>query len=256
MSSTATATAQYVYGILPAADAAGWADITGIDSAPVRAVDMGGFAALVSALPRDHTPGRREDIEAHRRVLAAAIEHGTAIPMRFGIVMDDEDTVRRRLLEGHAGDLEGLLRTLNGRVQFTVRGFYAEDALLRAVIADDEDLARRYAAIDGLPEVATRTERIALGELVAKAVEQRRAVDEQALLSRLSAVAADVRSDPPSSDRVALNAHLLVDRDRRAAIEELVGTLSAWLAGYVALRLIGPLPPYSFAAVSLEDETA
>ena len=253
MSPTTTATALYVYGILPVADAAGWAEVTGLEAAPVRAVDAGEFAALVSALPGDRTPGRREDIEAHRRVLSAAIEHGTAIPMRFGVVMDDEGAVRERLLERHADEFAGLLRNLEGRVQFTIRGFYAEDAVLRAVLADDPELERRSAALQGLPEVETREARIALGETVAKAVERRRAVDEQDLLARLSVLAADVRADPPSSDRVALNAHLLVDRDRRGALEELVGILSASLAGYIALRLIGPLPPYSFAAMSLED---
>ena len=72
----------------------------GLSSATVHAVTDGFFAALVSTLPADATPGRREDIEAHRRVLAAAIEHGNAIPMRFGMMMPSEDMVREHAKKG------------------------------------------------------------------------------------------------------------------------------------------------------------
>ena len=73
-----------------------------------------------------------------------------------------------------------------------------------------------------------------------------------ALLDRLSPLATEVRVDPPASDRVALNAQLLVRRDRRNALDEVVGVLSGALQGHLALRYIGPLPPYSFADLSLE----
>jgi hypothetical protein len=139
-------------------------------------------------------------------------------------------------------------------VQMTVRAFYAEDALLRAVMEADPDIGRRYAAIQGLSEIESRAERIALGELVAAAVDERRGRDEQALLDRLKPFATDVRVDSPGSERVALDAQLLVRRDRQAELDEAVRELGTALEGYLALRYIGPLPPYSFSELSLEPE--
>jgi hypothetical protein len=253
-SDTPQATSLYVYGVIPAADARGWAGADGIDgpSAIVRTVEAGELAALVSALPSDRTPGRRDDLEAHRRVLSLANEGGTTIPMRFGIVMDSEESVREELLVRHAPEFTDLLRKLDGHVQMTVRAFYAEDALLREVVETDPEIVRRSAAIQGLSELESRQERIELGELVAERVAARREEDEQALLSGLSPFATEVRVDPPGSDRVALNAQLLVRRDRRSALDEAVGVLGAALQGHLALRYIGPLPPYSFTDLSLE----
>jgi hypothetical protein len=250
------ATSLYVYGVIPAADAAEWPAAAGIGepSAKVRTVEADGLAALVSALPPDRTPGRREDLETHRDVLSLAAEHGTTIPMRFGMVMDNEDLVRERLLVRHGPELTELLRTLDGQVQMTVRAFYAEDALLRAVVAEDEEIAQRSAAIQGLSEIESHAERVALGERVAAAVEARRSRDEQALLDRLTPLVTDVRVDPPGSDRVALNAQLLVARDRRAQLDEAVRELGSALEGYLAIRYVGPLPPYSFSELSLEPE--
>jgi gas vesicle protein GvpL/GvpF len=255
MNTTATATSLYIYGVIPAAEAAEWPAMEGLSSGTVRVVADGGFAALVSALPMDATPGRREDIEAHRRVLAEAIEHSNTIPMRFGMVMGSEGEVRERLLERHAADLSALMSTLEGHVQLTVRGFYTEGALLRAVLADDPVLAQNYEAIADLPELASQGERILLGEHVAKAIDERRAVDERALLDALTPLADDVRADPPSGERGAVNVHLLVDRGRLPGIEAAIETLATALTGYVALRRLGPLPPYSFSELSLEPET-
>jgi hypothetical protein len=249
-------TSLYVYGVIPVADAGGWPGAPGIDpSANVLTLEAGDLAALVSALPPDRTPGQRTDLEVHRRVLSLAAERGTVVPMRFGMVMEGEDGpdgVRERLLVRHGTELADLLRTLDGQVQMTVRAFYAEDALLRAVIAADPEIARRSAALEGIPAIQAQPEQIALGEIVAAAVDARRAQDEQTLLERLRPLATDVRVDPPGSDRVALNAQLLVRRDRRAELDEAVRELGTALEGYLALRYIGPLPPYSFSELSLE----
>jgi hypothetical protein len=252
-SATPQATSLYVYGVIPAADAAGWPGADGIDaSAKVSTVESGELAALVSALPSDRTPGRRADLEGHRRVLALANERGTTIPMRFGIVMDSEDLVRDELLVRHAAEFTDLLRKLDGHVQMTVRAFYAEDALLREVVESDPEIVRRSAAIQGLSELESRAERVELGRLVAERVTTRREEDERALRDRLSAFATEIRVDPPGSERVALNAHLLVRRDRRSALDDAMAVLGAALEGHLALRYIGPLPPYSFADLSLE----
>jgi hypothetical protein len=221
-------------------------------SSTVRTVEEGELAALVSPLPSDRVPGQRDDLEAHRRVLSLANERGTTIPMRFGIVMDSEDLVREELLVRHAQEFTDLLRKLDGHVQMSVRAFYAEDALLREVAENDPEIVRRTAAIQGLSEMESRQERIELGEMIAERVSARREQDEKALVDRLSPFAAEVRVDPPTSERVALNAQLLVRRDRRSALDDAVGVLSAALDGHLAIRYIGPLPPYSFADLSLE----
>ncbi|MEA2294979.1 MAG: hypothetical protein QOE86_2618 [Solirubrobacteraceae bacterium] len=245
----------YVYGIMAAADGDSWPAMPGLGDprSPVRTVAEGGIAALVSDLAPDHTPGRLEDLEAHRRVLAQAIKVGTAIPMRFGTVMDSDEVVRSRLLERHAPELSDVLRTLDGHIQMTVKAFYADDALVGDVLATQPDLARQAAALAEHPGPEMRTERVRFGELLAKAVEARRAEVESALLARLSALVSDVRVEPASSDRVAFSAHLLVHRDRRAALDDAIRELGDTLDGVLAFRYIGPLPPFSFADLSLED---
>lgn len=241
----------YVYGVMSAGQARAWPGTTGIDG-PVRVVVSEDLAALVSPLAPGHVPGRREDIEAHRHVLELANEVATTVPMRFGMVIDGEAVVRERLLGEHAERLSTLLRDLAGQVQMTVRAYYADGALLETVAASDPELARRAVAIAERPEDQTRDERIALGERIARAADERRTGDGDALLSHLMPFASDVRVDPPGSERVALSAHLLVPREQRPGLDATVRALSRELDGVLAISYIGPLPPYAFADVELE----
>jgi hypothetical protein len=187
-------------------------------------------------------------------VLSQAIERGTTVPIRFGMVMDNDDVVRERLLARHAEELGHLLRTLDGHVQMMVKAFYAEDALLQDVLAAHPDLARESAALAQRPEVETHAARVRLGELLANAVEARRAEVESALLDRLAPVGTDIRIEPATSERLALNAQILVHRDRCAALDEVVRELGTALDGVLAFRYVGPLPPYSFADLALDDD--
>ena len=245
----------YVYGVVPGGVADRWSEITGLDGkSAVRAVREGELVALVSDLPPEYTPGRREDLEAHRRVLSEAIERGTTIPMRFGIVMDSEDQVRERLLARHADKLHDLVGKLDGHVQMMVKAFYAQDALLRDVLASNQELAREAALAEEAPEWEAQIARVRVGEEIAAAVDARRAEVEAALLEALSPAAKDVRVDPANSERVALSAQLLVHRDRRAELDAKVRELGDALADVVSFRYIGPLPPYSFADLSLDGD--
>jgi hypothetical protein len=85
-------------------------------------------------------------------------------------------------------------------------------------------------------------------------VEARRAEVESALMDKLSPLAADVRLDPPTSERVAFNAQLLIHRDRRAALDDEIRELGETLSGILAFRYIGPLAPFSFADLALEED--
>ena len=246
----------YVYGAIPAADAAHWPAVRGLDGRLVRTVVEGSFAALVSDLAPDVVPGRPEDLEAHSRVLEQAIDRGTTLPMRFGHVMDGDDRVRRDVLARYAAELGDLMAALEGDVQMSVKAYYAKDALLRDVLAANPDLARESATVRVAAESETDPLLVEVGERIAKAVEERRAEVESALLDALSPVPEDIVVEPPSSERVALSAQLLVRRDRRSALDAEIGELSAALQNELAFRYVGPLPPYSFTDVSLRDEDA
>jgi hypothetical protein len=234
--------AVYVYGVTAGGPA----------PPPARALEHGGLTAVVRDVPDDWQATTRADVEDHERVLSALVEQTTVVPMRLGVVMPSEDDVRAILLDRHGDEIRSLLGHLEGRVQMSVKAFYAEEALLRAVLRAQPELKRRSDALEREPVGASQAERIELGRAVAQAVEAQRAADERMLAEPLAAVADEVRLDPPASERVALNAQLLVSRERRAAVDDAVNQLQTAYGDRFAIRYVGPLAPYSFSEMSLD----
>jgi len=247
-----TATGVYVYGVVagppPAVGAAG----VGEHPSPIRAVAGNGAAAVVSEVPEGWRAARRQDVEAHDRVLAELLGAGAVVPLRFGTVFASDEEVRERLLERHAGALADLLARLAGHVQMTVRAYYVEDQLLRAVLARRPQLKARADALQAVPVVASQPERIALGRAVADAVEEQRALDQDLLVRTFAEVAVDVRVDPPASDRQVASLQLLVPERDRPRLDAAVDRLAREQGARLSLRYVGPLPPYSFSDLALE----
>jgi hypothetical protein len=247
------AVAVYVYGVTRRDAHAVSGEVHGLSGrAPVRVIEGGELAALVSDVPEDWHVASREDVKAHDRVLAELTRDATVIPMRFGIVLASDAAVRERLLGPHAKELAELAEQLEGREQMSVKAYYHEEALLRAVLSRRPDLKRRADELDQRSVVETQAERIALGQAVATAVQEQRSLDERMLVEALGSVAERTHVDSGVSDRHLTTVQLLVRRDRRAALDAAVKYLSDEHAQRIALRYVGPLPPYSFAAFALE----
>ena len=85
--------AVYVYGIVPAG--ARWG-VDG-DAPPVDVVTSGPISAVVAAVTSERPFGLAEDLRNHDRVVAWFVERGVPIlPMRFGMVIADRETIELR----------------------------------------------------------------------------------------------------------------------------------------------------------------
>src|SRR5436189_655753 len=142
------ATALYCYGVVPA-DAAGSQAGTGLGGAAVEPVRFGEIAALTSPVPPGKVRARRADLLRHFDVLGTAFERGTVVPLRFGIVFDDEAALVHDFLEARRDELVGLLRELRDRVELRVTAHYREEAILAEIVRTN----RRVGAL----RQATRT---------------------------------------------------------------------------------------------------
>jgi hypothetical protein len=221
----------------------------------VRAVEHAGLAALVSTLEADAIAAARE-VRAHWRVLEEASKHATVLPVRFGTVMDGDAAVREQLLEPNAEELAGLLRELDGRVQLNIKGEYDEQGLLHEVVRASPAVAALRDRVQTLSEAAGYYDRIRLGELVAAEVARQQEQDAVLALARLEPLAVTAHVEQPSSPNAAFNLAFLVEGGKVDTFSEAVGRLREELGERVALRYVGPLPPYSFAETDLNAGAA
>jgi len=253
MSTSEAPNLKYVYGVVRARGAASVRS-EGVAGGPVALVAENGLAALTSDVPGSELRSGREELTTHARILEQALEGGVVLPMRFGIVMEGEDSVRRDLLERHHDELLAQIDELDGKVELNVKGIYEEDVLMREVVESDPAIARLRESLQGQPEDATYYERIRLGEMVSEAVDARRNEDSEAILARLSPFARAVEPGEPVHERMAVNASFLVDGGKLEAFDEAVDQLGAEQVGRIRFKYTGPLPPHSFVDLASVEE--
>jgi hypothetical protein len=240
---------RYVYGVVhrdgtPPA-------VAGIAGADLELVAADDLAALTSVAPDAYLEAGREELFTHSRVLEAALEKGTVLPMRFGVVLPDDDTLRERLLDRHHDELTAQLAEMDGKVEFAVKGLYDEAAVLREIVAGDREVAGLREAIAGKPEAATYYERIRLGELVAGAFAALAERDAAAIVEELRPHAVAVSVGEPLHERMAVNASFLVERKALDKFDAAVEAVGKREASRMRIRLTGPLPPHSFVELEV-----
>ncbi|GEL23412.1 gas vesicle protein [Pseudonocardia sulfidoxydans NBRC 16205] len=243
-------TATYVYGLV-AAGADLPDGLVGLGpSGEVRTVEHDGVAALVGDVPSDRPLGTRDDLMAHEAVVDKVAAATTVLPMRFPAVVEDDQVVDE-LLAPHRDRFLRALDALDGLVQYSLKGRYVQEVLVQEIVEEEPAVADLQERIRGVPEDASYYDRVKLGEIVARAMEQRRDVDARDVLERIGPFAEQVSSSTPAQPDDVVEAAFLVARDKaeefEREVEELGGDTHEWLR----LRLLGPLAPYDF--VPAED---
>ncbi|WP_405810168.1 GvpL/GvpF family gas vesicle protein [Streptomyces sp. NBC_00210] len=233
----------YVYGIARSSHPSLPEEAKGVGDPPrpVRILKQGRLAALVSDAPEDLRPKRR-DLLAHQNVLREAGEEGTVLPLRFGGISPDDETLASVLAEREDHYLERLL-ALDGRAEYNVKANHDEEAVLHRVLADDPRL-RAMAEAGRTAGGGSHEQKIQLGERIATAVQLREAADADLVRARLEEAAEEVSAGPQSTGWLA-NLSFLVVRERGADFLNAVDELRKQQP-HLVLTVTGPLPPYSF----------
>jgi hypothetical protein len=244
-------TALYCYGVTWAQSVAPVRS-AGLGGKAVEPVTFGELAALVSEAPAGKVRARRADLMCHFDVLGAAFENGTVLPMRFGIVFDDERVLVEEFLRPRHDELAGLLRELHDKVELRVTAFYREDEILAEIVRDNPRVARLR---EVTREQGAQPLMLELGELVAAELQARAARDGRAIVERLRPLSLRYELDEEPIENQVLRGSFLVERKRVPAVDEALDDLASGQAGRIDFKYVGPLPPHSFVDLTREGRS-
>ncbi|WP_406195041.1 MULTISPECIES: GvpL/GvpF family gas vesicle protein [unclassified Streptomyces] len=233
----------YVYAITASSHPTLSSAVGGVGDPPrqLRMLKQGDLAALVSDAPEGLRPKRKE-LLAHSNVLAEAGAVGCVLPLRFGSVAPDDDTVAGVLAE-RAEHYKERLTALDGKVEYNIKASHAEEAVLHRVLSENPEI-RSMTEANRQAGGGTYEERLRLGEMVVAAIKAQEAEDATDVQHTLEPAADAVSVGPESSGWLA-NVSFLLDRGE---VETFLTAVEQLRKGHphLELRLNGPLPPYSF----------
>lgn len=234
--------AVYVYSIIAADHPARIDGLTGVgaEPPPLRLVKAGPLCAVVSDV-EEEIRAKRRDLTAHQDVQSQLMADGTVLPLQFGYIAEDDQTVEGALQQREDHYLDALQR-LQACAEYHVKASQDEEELLREILEESaqarllNDRIRAGDTEPGLP--------LQLGELVAAAVRDRQEALAAGLIQALMPFAREHAVRAPADGDI-LNVSLLVPDDQKGAFLDAEGSLARQVNG-VDFRFAGPLPPYSF----------
>jgi hypothetical protein len=238
----------YVYGVVSAS--APLPQTHGIGGEQIELITEDDLGALTSSVPDVDLSMGRDALDAHARVLQEAHAHSTVLPMRFGMIMADDDEVVGRLLVRFGGDLREQLVRFADKVELRLRATYLEEAVMREIVREDREIARLRESLRDVPREAGYYGQIRLGELVAAALERKRDRDAAGIIDALQPLALAIDVSPPPNDRIVMAASFLVSRDKVEAFDDLVNRIGEAQAGRMRFTYTGPFPPHSFVQIA------
>ena len=243
----------HLYCLLPASPSGVPPELTGIDAAVVRALDIGAMQAWVSTTePRPEivtnvaADAALAGIREHDAVVERALSTGvTPLPARFGQRFRDDDACAAEIAR-KADAILPLLLAVQGLVEMTLiltpstkRAVAELVPVLPEMVGEDPGVGRRYLEALKNREAATGAVRQALDALAQRLGEaaegfvQRVSVHENLAKMPMRAISHLVRRDVIDSYRDAVGAvHPTTD---------------------YRFLVVGPRAPYSFASLQASD---
>jgi Gas vesicle synthesis protein GvpL/GvpF/DnaJ domain len=221
---------------------------------PVTAITVGGAAAIIGRHEGTPAGGLSQPellrrLAIHQRVIEDAMSRGDVLPARFGTVLASEEEVRS-FLARWGGLVRDSLARYCGLVEVEAAATWDLGRTIAEIACEPEVVAAKAAA-----QQASQQHRLArqvkVGQLVKLALDRRRARYQEMLLQEVSSLAKGIMPNAVLADELVFNVAFLLERHALGAFDAAIERLDAALAGSLSFRRIGPLPPYSFATVTV-----
>jgi len=214
----------------------------------VHTVHFDNLAAVVSDSPIIEYEQSRRNMMAHTLVLEEVMQELIILPVRFGTVapVPSEEAIRERVLKRRFGELHGLLQHMEGRVELGLKAFWYEGVIFQEIVAENLSIQRLRDSLNGRRPEETYYERIRLGEMVEKAMDNKRVEDSERILDRLRPLVHRTRKNDIITDRMVLNSAFLLDAPAQPEFDAAVQSLDDEMGKRLIFKYVGPVPPYNF----------
>ncbi len=245
---------KYIYGIIDGTNdtALGITGLGGVGSVYTRShrgvtcVFSHYFGIEFSSMSKEEVV---RGLLAHQVVVEHIMKKHTVLPVKFGTVLATPDEVQELLSRGRQQFVD-TLGWIHDKVEVEVAATWDTEQVLREISTEPEIMRARDVTASG-PGQRSLEERIRLGQMVKASMDRRRDSHRERMISFLKPVAVDVQPNALVSDEMVMNVAFLVERANQEEFDSRVRQLNDLFHDQINFRIIGPLPPYSFATVEV-----
>jgi Gas vesicle synthesis protein GvpL/GvpF len=236
----------YLYGILPAPQPHEL-HLKGLDDQPVHMHQVNQFVFLYSEAKQERYLASRRNLLGHERVLEHVMEAGyrTMLPLQFGLIIEDWETVGQQLIDPQGDRLEQLFAKLNGRREVSVKVFWEANTELEVLMAEDEGLRSERDRLEG--KSLSMDQVVKIGQSIEQAMNDRKQGIIELFQGTLNPLAVEVVENDLLTDTMIYNAAYLIPWDEEPHFSEQVELLDQKFDSRLRIRYNNFTAPFNFA---------
>ncbi len=210
-------------------------------------------AMVVAEVPMKIYHPNRDNLMFHQNTVSKVMEqNNTVIPISFGNVFKTRDDVKV-LLENLYPQFEKLFPEIKGKIEVGLK-VIGKKAWLENKVNENPEAVKKAAAVKGKSEAASYYERIQLGGMAQKMVQEIQGDIKTEIFAPLEKTAEAAKANESLSETMLLNASFLVDRDKEELFDEKVNEAHEKWKDRVDFKYTGPWPAYNFINIRLTVE--
>lgn len=242
---------KYIYGIIATDNAPNFGPIgIGGRRDEVTTIGTSGLAAVVSNSSMDHYILSKENLTAHTKVIEKVMESYTVLPMRFCTVAETTDEVIA-FLERNARELNNALKDIEGQVEIDVKISWKN---MKAIYEEMVGENKRIRELKAKEPSRDKRGLIHAGELVATALEEKKAVEKDRYFGSLKKASKKFKELDTSGDEMVAHTVFLVDKAWLKEFDNLVEQVGEEFKNRIHVQYVGPVPPFNFVSLQLHWE--
>lgn len=243
----------YLYAIVPAS--VNCSELYGINGASISFIANETVAAAVSTVTGEKIRPQRKHLAHHQQVLKSLMAITTPLPIKFGMIAADEDSVKN-LLKHHYSSLAEQLESLNNTVEMGLRLNWNVPNIFEYIVDTHPELKamREQASIAGA--TASRDNMIEIGYRFSQVLENERQRHTQTVETALADCCVDIKVNDLHKENEVMNLACLVTKDSMAAFEKTIYDIANLFNDDFALDYNGPWAPHNFVDLRIEDYDA
>lgn len=239
---------KYLYGVIKR--------YTGLNLDGLTTVAYQSLAAVVAEkevkdyrqLPKAETV---QELIRHQQIIEKIMEQLPILPVKFGTILKNEAEVTSVLEKGYFF-LYNTLRKVEDKIELDLVCFWNEQKAAQMVYQKSKKIRSLQEKITKKKDSAVE-DKMALGKLVADYLAGKREKLRNQIMKALKKEAVESCGHALADVNMLLNQAFLVEKERQETFNNALDQLDSRFSGLLNFRLVGPLPPYSFATLVIDS---
>ena len=236
----------YLYGIFPSPGPQTHS-LQGLDRQPVHNKVLDEFSFLYSEAQQERYLASRRNLLDHERVLEQAMHEGyrTLLPLQFGLIIEDWDTVLQNLITPYRESLQQLFRKLKGRREVGVKVFWDSNQELQTLMQENQTLKAERDRLEG--KNLSMDQVVKIGQAIEQAMQERQQRIIQTFRESLNPLAIEMVENDPLTDAMIYNTAYLIDWELEPTMSDRIEALDQTFGGRLRIRYNNFTAPFNFA---------